>query len=41
MSSTSTSYIISARANDEFALGTQDRVVAEGEKAELQCQYLR
>lgn len=39
--STGTSYIISARANDEFALGTQDRVVAEGEKAELQCHYLR
>lgn len=41
MSSTSTSYIISARENDEAALGTQDRVVAGGEKAELQCQYLR
>lgn len=39
--STGTSYIISARAIDEFALGTQDRVVAEGEKAELQCKYLR
>lgn len=40
MSSTSTSYIISARENDEAAL-LKDRVVAEGEKAELQCQYLR
>lgn len=27
-----TSYIISARAIDEFALDTQDRVVARGEK---------
>lgn len=35
MSSNSTSYIISARAIDEFALGTQDRVVARGE--EVKC----
>lgn len=35
MSSTSTSYIISARAIDEFALGTQDRVLAGGE--EVKC----
>lgn len=31
----SISYIISARAIDEFALGTQDRVVARGE--EVKC----
>lgn len=36
MSNTSTSYIISARANDEAAL-LKIRVLARGEKAELQC----